>query len=178
MLGMLAILFTIVGALVYGYFYLRLYSAEWPQMGLPLPELAVPALAYGILTAGGAVQFFNMRARRNRDRRFLLNGTVAVVLLGLAFTGTELWNLVNMPFSPQTNAYGSIFFTLNGFVVLTVLTGVLLLGGTLLRMLLKEEPVDTPRLLLWLQNSELFWFFAVAAGLLAFATTYLSPHLL
>ncbi|MDW7772635.1 MAG: cbb3-type cytochrome c oxidase subunit I [Desulfobulbaceae bacterium] len=178
MLGMLAIMFTLVGALVYGYFYLRLYSDEWPQMGFPLPRLAAPALAYGLLAAGGGVQFFNMRARRRGDRRYLLYGTAAVVVLGLAFTGVELWNLLNMPFSPKTNAYGSIFFTLNGSVMLTVLAGVLLMGGTLLRILLREEPVDTPRLLLWLQNSELFWFFAVAAGLLAFATTYFSPHLL
>ncbi|MCL7489453.1 MAG: cbb3-type cytochrome c oxidase subunit I [Desulfobulbaceae bacterium] len=178
MLGMIAILFTVLAALIYGYFYLRLYSDEWPQMGLPLPGLAGSLPAYGLLVASGVVQFFNMRARMRGDRRFLLRGMAAVVILGAAFTSGELWNLANMPFSPKTNAYGSIFFTLNGFVLLTVLAGVLLMGGALMRMLLLEEPVDTPRLQLWLQNSELFWFFAVAAGLVAFVTTYLAPRIL
>jgi cytochrome c oxidase subunit I+III len=178
MLGMLAILFTVLAALIYGYFYLRLYSTQWPQMDLPLPGLWGPSLAYAVLAAGGLLQFFNMRARSRGHRGHLLRGTAAVVILGSVFIGLELGNMLAMPFSPRVNAYASIYFTLNGFILLTVLTGVFLLAGTLLRMMLLGEAPDTPRLRLWLQNSEMFWLFAVAAGLLTFLTTYLSPHLL
>jgi heme/copper-type cytochrome/quinol oxidase subunit 3 len=178
MLGMIAILFTIIGALIYSYYYLRLYSDQWPQMGIAPPQLAMPITAYAVLAAGGLAQVFNLRARRRRLRRTLIRGTVLVLLLGTVFFCGELWNLITQPFSLTGSAYGSIFFTLNGFILLTVLTGLFLLGGTLVRMLRLKEPVDAPRLRLWLQNSELFWFFAVAAGLLAFVTTYLTPHLL
>ncbi len=178
MLGTIVILFTVLAALIYGYFYLRLYSEEWPQMGHPLPGLAGPALAYGLLAAGGAVQLFNICSRRHGRRRLLPPGMAAVVLLGLAYSGGELRDLIATPFSPRSSAYASIFFTLNGFALATVLTGVFFMGGTLIRMLRLDEPLAAPRLRLWLQNSELFWLFAVASGLLVFLTTRLVPHLL
>jgi cytochrome c oxidase subunit I+III len=178
MLGMIAILFTVLGALIYGYFYLRLYAEQWPQMGLPLPAWGAPFILYSILIAGGIVQVFNIRARRHDRRGPLIRGLSAVMIAGLIFFVGKLLNLLGLPYSPTTSAYGSIFYTLNGFVLLLVLTGVLFIGATLTRVVRSKEPLSTPRLTLWLQNSELFWFFTAAAGVLTFLTTYVSPYVL
>jgi cytochrome c oxidase subunit I+III len=178
MLGMIAILFTVLGALIYGYFYLRLYAEQWPQMGLPLPAWGAPFILYSILIAGGIVQVFNIRARRHDRRGPLIRGLSAVMIAGLIFFAGKLLNLLGLPYSPTTSAYGSIFYTLNGFVLLLVLTGVLFIGATLTRVVRSKEPLSTPRLTLWLQNSELFWFFTAAAGVLTFLTTYVSPYVL
>jgi len=47
-----------------------------------------------------------------------------------------------------------------------------------MRMVHLNEPLSAPRLQLWLHNGETFWLFAVAAGLLTFLTTYITPHVL
>lgn len=178
MIGMIAVLFTILGTLIYSYFYLRLYSAEWPQSGLPLPRIVEPLIAFTVLAAGGLVQAVNSWTWRRRRRRVLLWGMVGTVVSGLGFVGGELWILSNTSFGPTDNAYASIFFTLNGFALLTVLVGALLSTGTLTRLVRFTEPLDTPRLQLWLQNSEMFWYFAVATGMIVFLVTYLTPHIL
>ncbi len=176
-IGMIAILFTIVASLVFSYFYLRLYAEQWPQGGLALPQVAVPLLFLAILAAGGMFQLASSWAWRRQRRSILLPGMAGTVLAGLLFVGGELWVMVAAPFSPTANAYASIFFTLNGFALLTVLVGTMMLAGTLIR-LQRAEPLDTPRLRLWLQNSEMFWFFGVATAAIVFAVTCLTPHFL
>ncbi len=178
MVGMLAILATVLGVLIYSYFYLRLYSEQWSQAGLPPPQLAGPLIAYGLLTAGGVVQAFSSWAWRRSRRKSLLFGMSGTVVLGLGFIFAESAVLLSTPFLPTANAYASIYFTINGFSLLMASVGIALSAGTLVRAYRKGEPFDTPRLRLWLQNSELFWYFTVAAGLLGSLTAYLTPHVL
>jgi cytochrome c oxidase subunit I+III len=176
MVGFLAVMFTVLGALIYSYFYLRLYSEQWPQAGLALPQLSGSLISYGFLAAAGVALGFASWAWR-RDRRTGLNfGLTVTILLGLGFVGGELISLLIEPYGHGTNAYASIFFILNGFMLLLALTGISLLMGTLVR-LAGEEPLTRPNLVLWLQNSEMLWYFTVAAGLAVFLTTYLAPHL-
>jgi cytochrome c oxidase subunit I+III len=178
MLGMVAIFFTVLAALIYSYYYLRLYSDQWPQMGLPLPELTGPVAAYAALGFSGLAHIFNVWARMHRRRSLLIAGMAAVLSLGLIYCAVETANLIALPFRPSANAYASIVFALNGFVILMVLTAAALLAGSLIRIVRLKEPLDNPRLELWLQNSELLWFFAAAAGILTFFTTYMTPYIL
>jgi cytochrome c oxidase subunit I+III len=178
MLGMVAVLFTVFGALAFSYFYLRLYSDQWPQAGLPVPDLTLPFLAFLVLAAGGVVQLFSMWARNRGRVRSLAFSIFVAAILGLGFLGIELGDLIATPFPPTLNAYGSIFFTINGFSLLMVLVAVSLQIGTLLRMLVRGEPPEEPRLRLWLQNTEIFWFFAVAVGIGGMVVTYVVPHVL
>jgi cytochrome c oxidase subunit I+III len=178
MLGLLSILAMVLGSLAFSYFYLRLYSEQWPQGRLPRPDFALPLMAYGLLLAGGIAQGFSSWAWRRKRSPLLILGTSATIILGLGFIAVEMAALLSTAFLPTANAYASIFFTLDGFALLTASSGIALLAGTLVRVLREEESLDTPRLVLWLQNSELFWFFAVATGLSAFLIIYVSPHVL
>jgi cytochrome c oxidase subunit I+III len=178
MVGFVATLATVLGGLIFSYFYLRLYSEQWPQGGLPLPLFTGPLISYGMLTAGGVVQAFNSWAWRRNHRIGVIFGMPAAIFLGLGFIVGELAVLLTSPFFPTANAYASIYFTINGFVLLMALTAVALQTGAFIRLLRTAEALGAPRLSLWLQNSELFWFFTVAAGLLGFLSTYLTPHLL
>ncbi len=177
MLGLLAILATALAALVYSYFYLRLYSQQWPQDGLPLPDLTMGYIAYGILAASGIVLIGSSWSRRRRRGR-PLGAMGGAALLGAGFIGTQLANLLTVPFAPTHSAYASVFFTLNGFILLVAAAGVALQVGLIARSLQSPEPPDAPAQQLRFQVVEMFWYFAVVAGLIAFATTYLSPHLL
>ena len=176
--GMLAVLTTVFGALIYSYFYLRLYSDQWPQADLPLPQLDFAPLIFALLAGGGVALAFSSRGWRRGSRPAVLFGLAAAIALGLGFIAGLIWLLLAEPFLPSANAYASIFFTLHGFVLLVTLTGISLLIGVLIRVIGKDEPFSAPRLMLWLQNSEMLWYFAVAAGLAGFAITYLVPRLL
>jgi cytochrome c oxidase subunit I+III len=178
MIGFLAILSTILGALVYSYFYLRLYSGQWPQGDLPLPGLSGSLIAVGMLAAAGTAQIFTSRALRRGRRPAVTLGMAATLLLGLGFVGGAFLVLLATPFPPTANAYASVVYTINGFVLLVASVGLSLQTGAFARLLRRGEPLEAPRLRLWLQNSELFWFFAVVAGLVGFLVTSLSPHLL
>lgn len=178
LVGFLAVLFTVLGALIFSYFYLRLYSQQWPQGGIPLPQLSSTAPIFALLAGAGVALIFSAWGWRHQRRTMLGVGTAASILLVIIFIFMQIRSLAAEPFLPSTNAYGSIFFTLNGYVLLLALVGVCLLIGTLARVIRRKEPLSEPRLVLWLQNSEMFFFFSVFAGLFSFLILYLVPHLL
>lgn len=124
------------------------------------------------------MQVLGTWARIRGHRPLLISGISSAAILGAVFVAVESYNLIGTPFPPTANAYASIFYTLNGFLLLMVFTGIALQAGTLVRLFQFGEPLDMPRLRLWLQNSELFWFFTLASVAIGFMTTYLVPHIL
>ncbi len=178
MLGLIGILATILGALVFSYFYLRLYSGEWPQAGLPLPDLTISLPAYASLVAAGIAQAWSAWAWRRSHRMLLIFCLCAAIILEIGFVAGEIAALLTAGFLPTANAYASIFFSLDGFVLLIAATGIALQAGSIVRSLRAGVALDAPRTALWLQVNELLWFFTVAAGLFVFLVIYVSPHVL
>lgn len=178
LVGFLAVLLTVLGALIFSYFYLRLYSQQWPQGNIALPDLSAAVPIFALSAGSGAALIFSARGWRQGRRTNLSIGMSVSISLTLIFIFAQIRSLAAEPFLPTTNAYGSIFFTINGFVLLLALVGVCLLVGTLARVIRKKEPLSHPRLVLWLQNSEMFFFFSVFAGLCGFLVLYLVPHML
>ncbi|MBM9606071.1 cbb3-type cytochrome c oxidase subunit I [Desulfopila inferna] len=175
-IGMIAIFATILGMLIFSYFYLWLYSEQWPQGGLPLPKALPGLIPFAVLAAGGILQIVGSWAWRSRRRGIVYLGVGSAVISGLVFVAGEILFLTATPFVPTTNAYASIFFTLNGFAVLTVSAGTAMLAGCLIR-LRRSEPFAAPRLQLWLQNSEMFWFFGVVVSVLVYLVNYISLYI-
>ncbi|MEM5788081.1 MAG: hypothetical protein AAGU11_12245, partial [Syntrophobacteraceae bacterium] len=122
-------------------------------------------------------QAFNSWAWRRNRRNWLGFGMLGAIALGSAFTAFLLSDLLSTPFSHSANAYASVYFTTNGFALLIVATAIALQAGTLARIFLMRLAIDSPRPTLWLQNSELFWFFAMGTALISCAATYLVPYL-
>src|SRR5690606_18849399 len=108
MIGLLAILATVLGALVFSYFYLRLYSSQWPQGGEPLPSWRWTTAAAAALALSGLAQAWLSWRRRARPERphwlgyasLFASGSAGLILsiLALATGGARL----------TANAYGSI----------------------------------------------------------------------
>jgi cytochrome c oxidase subunit I+III len=169
------VLAVVLATLLFCYLYLRLYSPAWPQGSLELPELSLAAVAAGLLLFSAAPAFWSMtNIRRGRDRPLQL-GLALSSLLGLAYLGLQSYALSQLPFTPQTNAYGSIFYLLAAFALLMVLLGLALNLGTLLRAGRGHFGADT---FMAVQNVTLVWYFAVATGVITFAVLYGSPYLL
>jgi cytochrome c oxidase subunit I+III len=177
MICLVATLGTVFATLFYSYFFIRLFSSEWPQNNLPLPEFGWSVLAFGLLWASAAS--LHRSARNFRDAR-KLETQVALVLsivLGLGFLGVHLSELSRVPFTLQTNAYGSLFFVISWCLNVVVVVGLALLVAAQIRVRRDYEDRDG-FMGLQMQLTSMFWYFVVVASVFVFATIYLSPHIL
>ncbi|MDX6442240.1 MAG: cytochrome c oxidase subunit [Gaiellaceae bacterium] len=108
-----ATLFAIMTA---SYFYLRFKNLQWPPHGIPEPKVALPLAMLALLLATSVP--VHLAARAGRAGRL---AAVRAFLL-LAFLGQAAYLAVSIHeyaadlkrFTPQTHAYGSIYFTLLG----------------------------------------------------------------
>ncbi len=164
-------------ALLYTYFYLRLFAPQWPPEPAGKPELWLPVLAYGVLLIGSVTQCRALKAFRLHQEEQTLWGTLAAIVCGLVFLVIECWEFWRFGFTPMTNAYGSIFFVMSWAVMLSVLIGVFTSLVAAIRY--PKIHVDYPEsMTLNLELAALQWGLTAGVGLLGFITLYLTPFLL
>jgi cytochrome c oxidase subunit I+III len=175
MLFLLAVLGWCFGTLLYSYFYLRLYSAEWPQGGLPMPGLLLPGMLYAAIPlAAGAFGWAWYAFRRGNKRHCMFALAAGCAVMGL-FLALHVVHLGRVGFTPQTNAYGSIVFVLSWAVDVLVLIG-LGLAGTALARAWQEVEHWRLYLALHMQMTAHYGYFAAATAAVVYGTLYLSPY--
>jgi cytochrome c oxidase subunit I+III len=176
MLGLLSMCVSGFAVLFYCYFYLWLFSDQWPQGGIRQPDLPVAAVSYLILAAAGGAVFVGRRsfaAARPRRASLLLAGAAALGLLFIALQGFHLYHL---DFRAQTNAYGSIFHVISWTLLLFAAVGIIMIGSALQR--LRKDGHDIHgSMALQMQLTGMFWNFNAGAAVAVFAVLYLSPRL-
>jgi heme/copper-type cytochrome/quinol oxidase subunit 3 len=179
-LGWLGILFLMgvlgwcVGTLLYTYFYLRLYSEQWPQGGLPRPDPLVGVALYSAIPLSAVAVAAARHAHRSAFRHRCMLGLAAGIALMAAFLLFHSHHLGALSFAPQTNAYGSIFFVLSWAMDLLVLIGIGVAGTALLRVWLETDHWQL-YLALPIQMAAHYAYFAAAVAAVVCATLYLSP---
>jgi len=107
---------ALFGSLIGTYFYLRFTSPQWPQGGIAAPSVALP-IALTVLLVASVAPMAGAAAAARAGRR-----TAAWWLIALAFVmqagylAAQVASYVHDlgSFTPSTNAYGSIYFTLLG----------------------------------------------------------------
>jgi heme/copper-type cytochrome/quinol oxidase subunit 3 len=160
--------------LLSAYFYIRFTNeGTWPQDGLEVPELTKPIVMTVVILLAGAATFLAGRsASRGRRPALLL---AATLVLGAAFVGLQAWEYVDTLelFTPQENAYASLFFTITGVHGAHVALGILLAGWALFAVG-ADEPGRSRTIL---RATALYWLFLPIAWLLIFASLYLSVRL-
>jgi heme/copper-type cytochrome/quinol oxidase subunit 3 len=127
---------TLFGTLIGSYYDLRFRTPQWPPAGAPDPKVAVPLILLAVLVATSVpVQLASVfaRARRARAAQFALLVALVVQSGYLAWQIHLFVDDLHL-FSPQDNAYGSIYFTLVGAHHAHVLVGVLLEAWLFLRL--------------------------------------------
>jgi heme/copper-type cytochrome/quinol oxidase subunit 3 len=177
MICLLGISFMAFGALFYSYFYIRLFSPEWPQGNLPRPDLGWSALIYALLPASAGAFFWAQRSFIHGARTAIFIGLSGSILLALAHGILLCVELIRLPFTPQANAYASLFYIINWVLLLYVGTGFLMLIAALMRVR-KEHADRTGHMALQMQVTALFWYFTAGAALAVYAVLYLSPYLI
>ena len=159
---------ALFGSMIGSYFYLRFTSAQWPQGGIERPSVALPLVLTAALVATSApMAAATAAARRGRARAAWLAILAAALVQGgyLAVQIVEYLDDLHK-FSPSTNAYGSISFTLLGAHHAHVAIGLLLDLWLLARLLggLTNYRVIAVR------SIALYWYVVSAIGICVVAT--------
>jgi len=168
---------TLFVVLLASYFYVRFKtSGGWPPEGIADPKL-LRALVMTVILASSSVfvHVAESGIRRGRQRALVL-GLAAAFLLGLVFLGLQTWEtvVVARDFTPRTDAYGSLFFTITGAHSAHLVAGLLLVAWIQLRAWFGAY---SARRHLGVQMAAIYWHFVVAVQLAIFVTLYLTPRL-
>jgi len=174
---LLAVLATVFMALFYCYFYLRLYSRQWPQDGVPLPDLRFSAPLYALIPIAAALAGVAWCGFRQGRKRIYQMATGGGCVLAVAFLSAHLFNLFQLELTPQTNAYGSMFFLISWTVDLVVLVGLGMAGTAFFRSCQRDDDWQILQALHCQMNAHFSYFSGVTA-VCAYAVLYLSPRLI
>lgn len=166
-----AFLFT---DLFFSYFYLGNRTQRWqveqrPALGNPLTLLAI------LLTSSIVLELLGERNLRRRNYGLAKLGVAVTILLGIVFLGIEGWGFAQtwQQFTPDTNSYGSIYYTILFFHASHVIVGLLMLTAVLF---LPPGPTDrTPHRPL--HCASLYWHFVDVIWVFVITFLYIVPHL-
>jgi cytochrome c oxidase subunit I+III len=124
------------GSIIGAYFYLRFTSHTWPQGGIPAPHAVLPLCMAGLLV----LSCLPMLGASAAARRGSARGAWLLVAVGLlmqaCYLAVQIVSYIHDlgDFSPTTNAYGSVYFTMLGAHHIHVIVGLLLSLWLLVRL--------------------------------------------
>jgi len=127
---------TLFGVLIGTYVYLRVRAVQWPPPGTPEPKVVLPLVLAAIVAATSIPVHLGSRAATaglaRRTQAFFL---AALVVQG-AYFGIQVHEMASDldGFTPQQNAYGSIYYTLVGASHAHVAAGILMSVWLVLRL--------------------------------------------
>jgi heme/copper-type cytochrome/quinol oxidase subunit 3 len=159
--------------LLFGNFYLRANNAHWPLGGIAPPELAKSGVRTVVLLSSTLPAAVAEWAAKRGKRRTAATGLAMTILMGSFFLATHVDEYLTTwkDFTPSTNAYGAVFYTITGFHALHVLIGVLALCFLLWRLLAghysngKAEAIEV---------GILYWHFVDVVWIAVYSSLYLS----
>ncbi|MGH2703574.1 MAG: cytochrome c oxidase subunit 3 [Actinomycetota bacterium] len=169
---------TLFAALLATYFYLRFKAGPvWPPEGIDTPGLALPLIMSAILLSSSIPVHYADAGVRDGSQRRLRAGLAVGFLLGAIFLGLTWgaeWPEKLHEFTPTTNSYGSLFFTITGFHSLHLVVGLAFSFWTQVRAW--RGAFDQERHLT-VQLFAMYWHFVDVVWVFVLATIYLSPRL-
>ncbi len=174
MLGLLTIIGSSFAALIYSYFYIRLFSEQWPSQGLKPPDLLPGAVAVAAVLGGALVQRWGFRQLHAGSIQRVGASFSVTAGAGLAYLAAQFWDWSHLGFVPQTSAYASLVFVIGGAMSILISVGIAFAIAGQWRLLWGGPPV-LAHLRLHMEVSRLYWSFAVVIAVVVFATLSLSP---
>ena len=169
---------TLFAALIASYFYLRFrHGPAWPPDGIEVPTLELPLIMSAILLSSSIPVHMAEAAIAKGRQTGLRLGLLAGFLLGAVFLVITLvveWPEKLHEFTPTTNVYGSLYFTITGFHLAHVFVGLLMSLWTQMRAW--QDAFDADRHVT-VQNFTMYWHFVDVVWIGVFLTVYLSPNL-
>jgi cytochrome c oxidase subunit III len=167
-LGMMAIEGTVFALTVATYFYLRSHSTNWPMGVLP-PDLLWGTLNTVILLASMLPNHFAKKAAEEHNVAGVRLWIIVSLVFALAFLGVRVMEFATLNVRWDSNAYGSVVWTLLGFHTAHLATDA---ADTLvLGVLFFTGPLDGKRFVDVSENS-MYWYFVVWTWIPIYLTIY------
>jgi len=116
----------IFGGFIAAYFNLRSLANVWPPQGVKLDTTSAAIGTAMLAASSGSMLFVTHYLARNKFTISRLWLGVSI-LLGTAFVLLSLHDWSKNTFRVDTNAYGSLYYTMTGFHIAHVSSGVLLM---------------------------------------------------
>jgi cytochrome c oxidase subunit III len=174
LLGMLLFIISevmVFGAFFTAYFFIRVVAdghTWFPVDGKELP-VAVAGVNTAILVSSSFTMHWAQVSIKNGNRFGLKAGMVTTFLLGLTFLFIQVNEYVHIGFSPQDNAYGSIFFGLTGLHGAHVTIGLILLGIVTVRSFRGHFTAEEHR---GVEVPGIYWHFVDVMWIVVYTTVY------
>jgi len=171
-----AILFLAIafGSLLLSYFYLRLENPQWPPPGIAEPGFTLAALAASLVVVAVAALRFALRRLGASDQRGFVGGVVFALVLACAGVVVQYIDAAGMGFGVGTHAYGSIFHTLTGFLVVLAGGAIIALSMVLWWTLRGQYTV---RRYATVRNVVRMYTAVAVMWVVGFTTLYMGPYL-
>jgi heme/copper-type cytochrome/quinol oxidase subunit 3 len=173
-MGLMAIEGTMFGVALATYFFLRTRVTEWPPGVLP------PAIFWGTLnTVVFLVSAIPNQWVKNVAEKGELGkvriGLVVLTLIGLINISIRIFEFPSLNCSWDTNAYGSIAWTMLGLHTVHLVTD--WVDSVVLTALMFTGPIEGRRFMDVSENSD-YWYFVVMSWLPIYFVLYFAPRLL
>jgi cytochrome c oxidase subunit III len=167
-LGMIAIEATVFAIAIASYFYFRSHSDTWPMSMAP-PELLWGTLNTAILLASIVPNHLAKKAAEHHQLQGVRIWLCVGLVFGAAFLAVRVMEFATLNVRWDSNAYGSIVWTLMAFHTAHLATDVA--DTVVLAVLFFTGPLDGKRFVDVSENS-LYWYFVVWAWLPIYLTVY------
>ncbi len=169
---------TLFALLLASYFYLRFRSGEWPPHPIEAPKLELPLIMTAILWSSSYPVHVAEKGIEKGNQKRLKWGLALGWILGFIFlviTVAIEWPETAHEFTPRSNSYGSMFFTITGFHLSHVVVGLSVSAFTQVRAW--QGAFDENKHVS-VQNFAMYWHFVDVVWLFVLLSLYISPHLL
>jgi len=169
---------TLFALLLASYFYLRFRSGPvWPPDGIENPKLKLVLIMTAILWSSSLPVHLAHAAIKRGDTKKLRAFLAAGFVLGATFlalqVAKEYPDIARHEFTPRTDAYGSMFFTITGLHGAHVFVGLLMSAWVQVRAW--QGAFDRHRHVS-VQNFVLYWHFVDVVWFFVLLTLYISPQ--
>lgn len=176
-MGIIAVEATVFVMTIAGYFYIQGNEEAWPPPDTPLPGLFWPTVNVAILLASLYPNQKVKRAAEELDVHGVRLWAVVADLFAVAFCVVRVFEYQHLNVSWDSNAYGSITWTLLSFHTVHLVTD--MVDSTVLTVLMfHAREARDPRRYVDVAENCFYWYFVVLSWIPIYAVLYWAPRFL
>jgi cytochrome c oxidase subunit 3 len=174
-LGFIAIEATMLALCIVSYFYLRSVSEQWPPSVNGLPKLTVATCNLGVLLLSILPMYWAEKASRRMDQKATVRTLWIANILGLVSIVLRCFEFNSFNVRWDSNAYGSIVWTLLGLHTFHIVTDVV---ETIVLTVFIQLGHTDKKYFADVNDDAIFWYFIVAGWVIVYAVLFISPRVL
>jgi len=174
LLAMIILEGMVFAVLIGSYFYLRMYVREWPP-GVPPPNPVFGTVNTVLLLVSIVPNIIYKRAAEREDLRRVRIWLLVATAFAIAFVVVRVFEFSALNCKWDTNAYGSVVWTLLGAHSAHLITD--LIDTVVLVVLLFTAKIEGKRFVDVSENA-FYWYFVVLSWLPIYAVIYWAPRVI